>query len=514
MRLLLALLVCAAAAPAASADIVVTAPEGRHVVVTGTDGADRIRTSLLDSDTLVVATEDGQTVRDEADGCEPAGATVTCELTGPNFIDMQFDVDGGGGNDRLADSAGWLAGGVSIKMRLNGDAGDDLLSGNHSSVLNGGEGTDRIEGAGGTGGPGDDTLVYAASAKSPRYGQEPGADTYVLTDSVIVQFDEGPVSVSFDGVADDGRAGEGDDYRGAVQFILGSPGADRFDLTGETTGFTRVDGREGDDQIRGHAGTDTLQGGPGSDRIDGAGGDDFLEVGEQDDVRGGAGRDELATAAPGDLSTRGFEVSLDGIPDDGPRGAPTSNVHADVEVVRGGNGPDRLLGASEAQELIGLGGDDVIDGAAGPDLLRGGDGADILRARDGGWDLVDCGDGSDSAADADLGDQIEGCELLVQPPVAVRDTQAPFLKVAALSRRGRRVRVRAYVDEPGVLRAEVRSGRRRVGRATLDVVGGTHRFTIRLRRGVRLARTLRVTLTATDPAGNSTKRTRRQKLKR
>src|SRR3712207_7727248 len=57
------------------------------------------------------------------------------------------------------------------------------------------------------------------------------------------------------------------------------------------------------------------------------------------------------------------------------------SVASDLEVVRGGDGPDSLSGADGAQTLEGGPGDDVLDGRAGADTLTGGSGSDTVTDR-------------------------------------------------------------------------------------------------------------------------------------
>jgi Ca2+-binding RTX toxin-like protein len=45
--------------------------------------------------------------------------------------------------------------------------------------------------------------------------------------------------------------------------------------------------------------------------------------------------------------------------------------------VKGGDGPDLIVGSSVANQIDGGGGDDTLDGGGGADLLRGGDGFDV-----------------------------------------------------------------------------------------------------------------------------------------
>ena len=105
-------------------------------------------------------------------------------------------------------------------------------------------------------GPGDDELDGG-----------PGADVLNGGDGVDVVSYSGaaPLTVTLDGAADDGAAGEGDNVGGDVEDIIGADGDDK--LLGNAAANT-LDGGAGDDRITGGAGADMLVGGDGSDTID------------------------------------------------------------------------------------------------------------------------------------------------------------------------------------------------------------------------------------------------------
>jgi Ca2+-binding RTX toxin-like protein len=67
-------------------------------------------------------------------------------------------------------------------------------------------------------------------------------------------------------------------------------------------------------------------------------------------------------------------------------------------------------------------GNDRIDGGFGEDDLFGGGGNDTISAADGRVDLVDCGEGDDTAYVDKLDDPVVNCEnvfvaVLEEPPV-------------------------------------------------------------------------------------------------
>jgi Ca2+-binding RTX toxin-like protein len=532
MRLPFAVLLCALALPAtASAEVVVT-NDGLAVTVQGDGAANHITTSGSHGVQQVLITAQG--LVDSSDLCEPADGGIRCTDPDPgNDEKLVLTVNGGAGDDHLTDTASWITYPITrppgsplpgVSVLLRGDEGDDDVRGVSYTDSRGGEGNDRVEGwfkLVQAGGPGDDLIVGTQVDGNSKLAfnhwvQEPGADTYVTTPLDFFVFADGPVNVSLDAQPNDGRAGEGDNIGNQAQVVLGSPQDDVLDLT-MAQRSVQADGGAGNDRITGGAWPDDLSGGPGADRVEGGGGEDELSIGDADDVYGGAGRDTLWTVARSSFyGGPGFEVSLDGVANDGERGAATSNVHPDVEVIYGSSKADRLVGAAEGQELHGGEGDDELVGGDGPDLLYGGEGADQLRGRDGGWDLLDCGDGNDPSAEGDDGDHVAGCELFALAPLP--DRRTPFLGINSARRRSTGVRVQTFSDEKTALNAELRVGRRLLSRRALVSAQGTRAFLLRLsaanRRRLRRATVMTVTVRATDAAGNATTRTRRIRLRR
>ena len=150
--------------------------------------------------------------------------------------------------------------------------------------------------------------------------------------------------------------------------ILGGRGNDTLFGGG---GVDSIDGGSGNDVLRGQAGNDLLKGGIGNDNLDGGNGND--------QVFGGAGDDTL----------------------------------------EGGNGNDTLMGEAGNDELDGEVGNDVVNGGDGNDTVKGGEGTDSVTggAGDDQFDpvddlseLLDKGNGTDSAE-----------TLLENAPQAVQD---------------------------------------------------------------------------------------------
>jgi Ca2+-binding RTX toxin-like protein len=218
-----------------------------------------------------------------------------------------------------------------------------------------------------------------------------------------------------------------------VDDIEGSGGPD--DMDGGADGDF-VDGVAGNDVVRGGDGSDVVRGNTGDDEEHGEGGDDlFLIEGGADDTFGGPGFDTFIITDGMGPVPGSIPFSLDDVRNDGL--APFfQNLHSDVEAIQaafteapssqqltltGSDGPNSLTG--------GLSGD-TIDGRGGVDLLSSYDGNDTVLARDGGFDLVFCGVGTDSAV-VDSVDDVRDCENVDRaappppPPGPVVEDRAP-----------------------------------------------------------------------------------------
>lgn len=322
---------------------------------------------------------------------------------------------GGQGADTLtgserADSLGGRAGNDT----MNGLGGDDDFAGEGGDdVVNGGDGDDTeiplFSGqADGNdvfnGGPGNDEVFAGVGADTVSGG--PGLDRY--STAFLIE----AVSIVLDGVANDGRAGEGSNILPDVEEILTGSGNDT--VVGGP-GANRIDTGSGNDVVRGGGGPDVLNDGLGDDQLFGDDGDDVLDGSfGADRVAGGAGQDTVTYAtrnAPLTIIIGGAEPAGEAGEGD--------TVAGDIEAVIGGHAADRLVGNSSDNLLVGGPGADVLLGGRGNDELDGGRGADVLTggrgtdtivggagpdriaARDGARDDVQCGGGRDRVVNAD-----------------------------------------------------------------------------------------------------------------
>jgi Ca2+-binding RTX toxin-like protein len=159
----------------------------------------------------------------------------TPDVTGVGTVESST-VNAGGGDDTVSGREdGGLGGVFATALTIDGDVGNDALTG--------GDGDDEING-----GSGNDTLKGGA-----------GGDTL-----------------------DGGSGGDVISGGDASDVVTGSAGSDQ--LKGGDGGDT-VDGGAGGDTLTGGEGPDTVNGGDGNDGLRGGGGDD--------DVNGDPGKDEL-----------------------------------------------------------------------------------------------------------------------------------------------------------------------------------------------------------------------------
>jgi len=184
-------------------------------------------------------------------------------------------------------------------VTLDGGPGNDLLKGwDTNDTLLGGPGDDEIQASGGAdhieGGDGNDKIsgeTYHDPAPDYIDGGN-GIDT--VDDWSIPDASYHPaINVTMDGVANDGRPGEGDNVVNVEKIeshvsgtIAGGAGDDEF------TVYANID--EGNSTLIGNAGNDKLTAGDYQDTLDGGPGNDVLNGGFGNDViTGGPGQDTI-----------------------------------------------------------------------------------------------------------------------------------------------------------------------------------------------------------------------------
>jgi len=352
-------------------------------------------------------TIDGGTITSDANGnrvsYQNADGSVTVNLT-------TGTATGADGNDKL----------YNINQVRGSNFNDTLVGSdnptNYSEFFEGRGGSNYIDGKGGIDIVRFDVAwrgvnINLATQRVYDNGQDSGQDTVIgiegiqgtrFDDTLIGGHAQGGVTLE-DGLIEFFRGGAGNDI------IDGGQGYDRVDYDTSTSGVHVVlfdsdlekgwanDGMGGTDTlynieaVRGSSNNDTLigsdayyesfEGGAGNDTIDGKGGWDRV------DYRS--------------LATTGVNVNLAGnTASDGQGGTDTLY---NIEMVRGSNSNDTIIGDANGNKLEGMGGNDSIEGLDGNDTLFGGAGNDTLRGGNGhdqirggtGNDVIDGGDGYD-----------------------------------------------------------------------------------------------------------------------
>ena len=206
-----------------------------------------------------------------------------------------IQMHGNGGNDEIEDvlisTAGRvLTGGPGNDTILGYGGNDNIDGGEGNDVVDGGEGDDQVRG-----GAGDDEM-WGDHYKEPGadlLDGGPGTDTTEEW-GIPSDLDRQPrATVTLDGVANDGRPGEGDNVVGiervrppVVGDYVGSDGPDDIKILNP--------GNEGPSSLTGLGGNDILVGYDFDDVVDGGAGNDTVEGGRGNDtVTGGPGRDTI-----------------------------------------------------------------------------------------------------------------------------------------------------------------------------------------------------------------------------
>jgi Ca2+-binding RTX toxin-like protein len=218
-------------------------PVGIPARLSGGDGDDTLRGGAAGDTFNGGAGEDVVTYDDRTSGISASldgQANDGLPAEGDRIGTDVEDLTGGAGNDTLT-----------------GDLRDNVIDGGPGGdVISGGRGADTLTGNAGNdvvaGGDGDDTLDESAPAN--------GADTLTGgdgSDTVDYSGRTAAVTITFDGKADNGEAGEADSVAGDIEGASGGAGNDT------------IAGTAADDTIDGGAGTDTCQQNAGTGTITG-----------------------------------------------------------------------------------------------------------------------------------------------------------------------------------------------------------------------------------------------------
>ncbi len=275
------------------------------------------------------------------------------------------------GADTFSGAGSAATGGApfATAVTVYGGAGNDVLrGGNGNDTLFGGDNNDTFQTGLSAAADGDDDMNGGAG-----------------TDTVDYSTRSANLTVTMDGMADDGEGAEADNVELDVEVLKGGSGNDT--LTGDV----------GPQTISGGAGNDTLTGGAGVDVLNGDADDDtFDEVdlpSGADVFNGGAGVDTVDYSA----RTADVTVGIDAAAGDGESGE-GDKVATDVENVSTGDGNDTVVGSTANNVLSGGAGTDTLTGGDGNDTLVGGDDADTLNGGLGNdtFDEEDADSGNDT----------------------------------------------------------------------------------------------------------------------
>lgn len=310
-----------------------------------------------------------------------ASAPVTCGGLPATIVDSNasHEVRGTPGNDIIA-----ARGGDDVVFGMGGN--DRICLGPGRDIGIGGAGNDEFH------------AEATLDGRDDFYGS--GGQ-----DSVRYIARSTGVSVTLDGVANDGQVGEQDNVRNSTENVQGTAFDDQIlgnDLDNVFIGSSGDDdlrGGAGDDKLFGVGGNDLLIGNAGADHLGGDNGNDrFLASAlpdGDDEIFGGPGIDTM------DYSARnagfGRSVILDNQFNDGSVGE-FDDVRKDVENLIGGTGADNL--------------DVGTAGTGVPNAVNGGPGNDTLRTSDGDGLDTAVGGVSTDLCFTDPGDLRIGCDIV------------------------------------------------------------------------------------------------------
>lgn len=291
-------------------------------------------------------------------------------------------VDGASGDDR---GNTITAAGTHKDVSLSGGKGNDVLTGGDGNdILTGDEGADQL-----IGGDGNDVLFFDASDTTISGGA--GHDTAIA---------QGTSGVTLDLVAN------------GIEAAQGTEAADHFDGGMENSHVAvSLDGKAGDDTLRGSGGDDLLSGGDGNDHLESSKGDDTLSGGAGNDKLFGHSGDDVLHGEEGNdklVGSWGDDVLIGGKGNDTLQGGGHDDYldgGVENDTLDAGNGDDIAKGGTGNDTIKGGGGDDTIEGGAGNDVIhtnwgddqvKGGLGNDTIHVESWGDKRVEAGDGDDN----------------------------------------------------------------------------------------------------------------------
>lgn len=302
-------------------------------------------------------------------------------------ISGEVVLDGGAGTDDLEGPT------TDRPVTMLGGAGNDAFKGGRGpDVIDGGEGNDQVDGGDGNdivrGGPGDDVVIGGRTLSADVIDGGPGRDMSKGDWYDANLPDNGPLSVTFDGLANDGRPGEGDNVTSVevietkrVATLVAGDAADapvEFSVTNTAAGGSKLVGTRFDDRLRTDTSDDVLDAGAGNDAIDAGYGNDVITPGPGRDTvlaDGGAGACDLVSCplAQGNDTINAVDGEADSIScgpgTDRVLADPIDVLAPDCEQTSGGGSPGPDSGRGPSSDG-GTGTAKVAFAATGPTRLR------------------------------------------------------------------------------------------------------------------------------------------------
>ncbi|QSA97859.1 OmpA family protein [Methylococcus sp. EFPC2] len=352
--------------------------------------------------------------------------------------DIDFDLEGGSGDDELS------AGSGKGKAYILGGAGKDVLTGGGGAdTIFGEAGDDVLDGKGGRDwlfGDGKvkdailgDVITIAAKASDGVDHVLGGADEDLL-------FGAGGGDTLEGGGGDDVLIGEG----GQVTVDAGRLVLTVADTSKGSKGYAdTLNGDAGKDRVWGGLGDDTINGGLDADTLYGEGGVDTINGGDENPLEAlPPGMDPNSADAKDPIKTNRGDRIFGGTEGDTIHGnAGNDEVHGDsgndtifgdadddrlfggtgADTMEGNAGNDELLGNSDPDKLYGGIGNDILEGGQGNDREYGGDGLDLLIGGYGS-DILDGQAGSDSYRITARGGSITELTTAYDTGTSVNDT--------------------------------------------------------------------------------------------
>ncbi len=289
--------------------------------------------------------------------------------------------------------------------------------------VNGGKGSDLVEGSAGT-------RSSASAHETTAADKELSSDVKEIAGRIMESDDvenphledsKGNTTMSLEDITVLAASGGNDDIHvsnGADGGIVVSVNGEEYAYTKKEAATLIIDAGAGNDNITvdedvamelhitGGKGNDNLQGGSGNDII--------VDNLDSNIISGGAGDDTLI--ANGNSSKGWLGKAWDAI-----RGNQPSNVINGGEgndYIEGGKGNDTINGGAGDDYIYGLDGKDTISGGAGHDYIDGGKGDDVISGGDGndnlfggkGNDTISGGAGDDVIAGGKGNDIVDGGE--------------------------------------------------------------------------------------------------------